>query len=33
VALQTEDGDATALRPFDDDRTLVNMSVWRDIER
>lgn len=30
--LQTEDGDATALRPFDDDRTLVNMSVWRDIE-
>jgi hypothetical protein len=30
--LQTEDGDATALRPFEDDRTLVNMSVWRDIE-
>jgi Domain of unknown function (DUF3291) len=30
--LQTEDGDATALRPFEDDRTLVNMSVWQDIE-
>jgi hypothetical protein len=30
--LQTEDGDATALRPFEDDRTLVNMSVWRDME-
>ncbi len=30
--LQTEDGDATALRPFNNDRTLVNMSVWRDIE-
>jgi hypothetical protein len=30
--LQTEEGDATALRPFDDPNTLVNMSVWRDIE-
>lgn len=30
--LQTDEGDATALRPFDDDRTLVNMSVWSDIE-
>jgi hypothetical protein len=30
--LQTEEGDATALRPFGDDRTLVNMSVWQDIE-
>ena len=27
--LQTEEGDATALRPFGDD-TLVNMSVWAD---
>src|SRR3954451_14263873 len=27
--LQTEDGDATALRPFPDDTILVNMSVWR----
>jgi hypothetical protein len=30
--LQTEDGDATAIRPFDDDRILVNMSVWESIE-
>lgn len=29
--LQTEDGDATALRPFGDD-TLVNMSVWQDVD-
>ena len=28
--LQTEDGDATALRPFGDD-VLVNVSVWRDV--
>lgn len=28
--LQTEEGDATALRPLDPD-TLVNMSVWRDV--
>ncbi len=26
--LQTEEGDATALRVFDDDMLLVNMSVW-----
>ncbi len=25
---QTEDGNATATRPYDDDRILVNMSVW-----
>jgi hypothetical protein len=30
--LQTEDGDATAIRPFDNDNMLVNMSVWRDVE-
>jgi hypothetical protein len=30
--LQTEDGDATAIRPFDDDNMLINMSVWQDIE-
>jgi hypothetical protein len=30
--LQTEAGDATAIRPFDDDNLLVNMSVWRDVE-
>jgi len=26
--LQSDEGDATALRPFDDDMILVNMSVW-----
>jgi hypothetical protein len=30
--LQTEDGDATAIRPFDDDMLLVNMSVWESVE-
>src|SRR5438046_822644 len=30
--LQTEEGNATAIRPFDDANMLVNMSVWRDIE-
>jgi hypothetical protein len=30
--LQTEDGDATAIRPFDNDNLLVNMSVWTDLE-
>src|SRR5580704_1424473 len=30
--LQTEAGDATALRPFDNPAMLVNMSVWRDLE-
>ena len=30
--LQTEEGDATAIRPFDDENMLVNMSVWKDIE-
>ena len=29
--LQTEAGDATAVRPFDDDRVLVNMSVWESL--
>jgi Domain of unknown function (DUF3291) len=30
--LQTDEGDATALRPFaDDDTMLVNMSVWTDL--
>lgn len=28
--LQTEDGDATALRPFGEDM-IVNMSVWEDV--
>ncbi|NJK42440.1 MAG: DUF3291 domain-containing protein [Aquincola sp.] len=30
--LQTDEGDATAIRPFDDANMLVNMSVWRDVE-
>jgi hypothetical protein len=30
--LQTEDGNATAIRAFDDDLMLVNMSVWRSVE-
>ena len=29
--LQTEQGDATAIRAFDDENLLVNMSVWRDV--
>lgn len=30
--LQTDEGDATAIRPFDDNENmLVNMSVWRDV--
>jgi len=30
--LQTEQGDATALRPFENPNMLLNMSVWRDLE-
>ena len=30
--LQTEDGDATAVRMFDDDMLIVNMSVWESRE-
>ena len=30
--LQTEDGDATAIRAFEDDRIIVNLSVWDSIE-
>ncbi len=30
--LQTSEGNATYLRPYDDDRILVNMSVWESIE-
>jgi len=30
--LQTDDGNATSLRIFDDDSMLVNMSVWTDVE-
>ncbi len=30
--LQEESGNATAIRPWDDDRLIVNMSVWESIE-
>ena len=30
--LQTDDGDATAVRAFDDDLLIVNMSVWESAE-
>lgn len=30
--LRTEDGDATAIRPYEDDRIIVNMSVWESVE-
>jgi hypothetical protein len=31
--LQTEAGNATYLRPYDDDRILFNLSVWLSIEQ
>jgi hypothetical protein len=30
--LQTDEGDATALRVFDDDMMIINMSVWESVE-
>lgn len=30
--LMTEEGDATALRVFEDERILLNMSVWESVE-
>jgi uncharacterized protein DUF3291 len=30
--LQTADGDATAIRPFENENMLLNMSVWSDLE-
>jgi hypothetical protein len=30
--LQTPEGNATYLRPYDDDRMLLNMSVWETVE-
>ena len=30
--LQTEEGNATYLRPYDDDRILFNLSVWETID-
>jgi hypothetical protein len=29
--LQTEDGNATAVRPYEDARILINLSVWADL--
>ena len=29
--LQTEEGDATAVRPYQDDRIIINVSVWEDL--
>ena len=29
---QTEEGDATAIRPYDDDRIIINFSVWEDLD-
>ena len=31
--LQTEDGDATSIRAFDDDLMIINMSVWESIDQ
>jgi hypothetical protein len=31
--LQTEDGDATSIRPFDDELMIINMSVWESIDQ
>jgi heme-degrading monooxygenase HmoA len=30
--LQTADGEATSIRPFEDERIIVNMSVWESLE-
>ena len=30
--LQTEDGDATAIKLFDDDQMIINLSVWESVE-
>src|SRR5438128_8657791 len=30
--LQTEQGNATYLRPYDDDRILFNLSLWETVE-
>jgi len=30
--LQTEEGNATYIRPYDDDRILFNLSVWESVE-
>ncbi|MNO67904.1 hypothetical protein D3C76_587200 [compost metagenome] len=30
--LQTEEGDATSIRAFEDERIIVNLSVWESVE-
>lgn len=30
--LQTPEGNATYLRPYDDDRIIINLSVWKTVE-
>ena len=30
--LQTEEGHATSIRPFDDDRLLINLTVWDSLD-
>jgi hypothetical protein len=30
--LQDDSGDATSIRPFDDERVMINMSVWESVE-
>jgi hypothetical protein len=30
--LQTDGGNATYLRPYDDDRIIINLSVWKTVE-
>lgn len=30
--LQTEDGDATAVRAYDDDLVIINLTVWASVE-
>jgi hypothetical protein len=30
--LQDDSGDATSIRPFDDDRVIVNLTVWESID-
>jgi Domain of unknown function (DUF3291) len=30
--LQTEDGNATSIRPFEDERMAINMSVWESLD-
>ena len=29
---QTEEGDSTSVRPYEDERIIINMSVWETID-